>query len=202
MQSLSPPSLHSCTANSSKGSYCILPGGLPGTESMVWAESVKQLVKAERDRLGQPSQNVFLPTLLSLCLPRWHTDSPLPPPCCCHPSQRYCCGAPTPCWVFTHSCMEVSVMHSHRGLFSQSLMCLENKKINFSALLQALVQNWRWRGRCATPKWYCKRTCSCTYLYYMPVNAWDKILSHTGNLEPPDLYRLWFRLDLWGGCPL
>lgn len=29
----------------------------------------------------------------------------LPAPCCCQPSQSYCHRAPTPCCIFTHSCM-------------------------------------------------------------------------------------------------
>lgn len=52
-------------------------------------------------------------------------------PACCQllvPSQCYCHRACISCCVFTHSGMEVPGMHSHWGLFGQSLLCLENKK--------------------------------------------------------------------------
>ena len=95
----------------------------------------------------------------------------LPAPCHCQPSQCYCHRAPTPCCVFTHSCMEVSVMRSHCGLFGQSLLYLENKNTSLSTPGSIYLELEVVRGKYAIPKLYCKHTCSCTYLYHMPVNA-------------------------------
>lgn len=84
--------------------------------------------------------------------------------------------------------MEVSVICLKCGL-GQSLPCLENKKPTklFEHLWENLSRTRDGEGNYAIPKLYCKHTLSCSYLYHIPMNAWDKILSHTGNLEHPDL---------------
>lgn len=120
------------------------------------------MVKAERDQSGQllccphACQGGTLPTSL------------LPAPCRCQPSQRYCHRAPTPCCVFTHFCMEVSVMLSHCGLCGPSLLCLEKKKTSLSTPGSIYPELEVMRGNCVIPKLFCKHSCSCTYLYRMP----------------------------------
>lgn len=56
-----------------------------------------------------------------LCCPRACQSgtvpaSLLPTPCHWQPSQCYCHGTPTSCYIFTHSFMEVSVIRLHCGL--------------------------------------------------------------------------------------
>jgi len=62
-------------------------------------------------------------------------------------------------------------MCSHCELFGQSLLCLEKKKISLGTPGSIYPELEVVRRNSAIPKLYCKHTCSCTYLYHMPVDA-------------------------------
>lgn len=122
-------------------------------------------------------------------------------PCCCQPSQSYCHRAPTPCCIFTHSCMEVSVMCLHCTFCGQSVLCLENKKTLW-APLGGFIQNWRWWRR--TMPYH-----SCTANIPVPVPTCTTCLWMPEIRSCPlrEIWSLpictdWFRLNLWGGYPL